>query len=130
MSATIRIFQVGDRFFSHVMNAYHDSVDLRDEYDETLLTFGADARVSNRDGRTGHFHVEYVEGQPCWVYYELPLQTRHVYGTDLHSAEVEVSRRYIADSAARLIEQDAAAGYSAAGQAIGALAFSAGSPAR
>lgn len=95
MSATIKIFQVGEKLFSHVMNAYHDSVDLRDDGNETLLTFGADARVSNQDGRKGNFYVEYLEGQPHWVYYEMPLQTRHVFGPDLHSAEVEVSRRFI-----------------------------------
>lgn len=95
MSATIKIFQVGDKSFSHVMNAYHDSVELRDDRNETLLTYGADARVTNQDGRMGCFHVEYLEGQPCWVYYEMPLQTRLVFGADLHTAEVEVSKRFL-----------------------------------
>ena len=95
MSATIKIFQVGDKSFSHVMNAYHDSVDLRDERNETLLTYGSDARVSNQNGRMGNFSVEYLDGQPCWVYYEMPMQTRHVFGTDLQTAEVEVSKRFI-----------------------------------
>lgn len=106
MSATIRIFQVGTRFFSHVMNAYHDSVDLRDDGNETLLTYGADATVSNRDGRKGSFYVEYLEGQARWVYYELPLQTRHVFGPDLHTAEVEVSKRFIGSFATVAAEQD------------------------
>jgi len=95
MSATIKIFQVGDKSFSHVMNAYHDSVDLRDERNETLLTYGSDARVSNQNGRMGNFSVEYLDGQPCWVYYEMPLLTRFVFGTDLQTAEVEVSKRFI-----------------------------------
>jgi len=111
MSATIKIFQVGNRSFSHVMNAYHDSVDLRDESNETLLTYGADARVSNHDGRKGSFYVEYLEGQPCWVYYEMPLQTRHVFGTDLQTAEVEVSKRFIGNSATDAANQDLAFGY-------------------
>jgi hypothetical protein len=111
MSATIKIFQVGDKSFSHVMNAYHDSVDLRDESNETLLTFGPDARVSNHDGRMGSFYVEYLEGQPCWVYYEMPMQTRHVFGTDLQTAEVEVSKRFIGNFTALVADQDAVFGY-------------------
>src|ERR1035437_5845178 len=95
MSATIKIFQVGEKIFTHVMNAYHDSVELRDESNETLLIYGADAKVTNQDGRMGNFHVEYLEGQPHWVYYEMPLQTRFVFGPDLHTAEVEVSKRFI-----------------------------------
>ena len=111
MSATIKIFQVGNRSFSHVMNAYHDSVDLRDESNETLLTYGPDARVSNHDGRKGSFYVEYLEGQPCWVYYEMPQQTRHVFGTDLQTAEVEVSKRFIGNSATNAANRDLAFGY-------------------
>lgn len=106
MPATIKIFQVGDKSFSHVMNAYHDSVDLRDESNETLLTFGSDARVTSPDGRMGNFSVEYLEGQPCWVYYEMPLQTRIVFGTDLHTAEVEVSKRFIGNFIPAIAEQD------------------------
>jgi hypothetical protein len=111
MSATIKIFQVGDKSFSHVMNAYHDSVDLRDESNETLLTYGSDARVTNQDGRMGSFHVEYVEGQPCWVYYELPLHTRFVFGTDLHAAELEISKRFIANFSTAVANQDFAFAY-------------------
>ncbi len=99
MSATIKIFQVGDKSFYHVMNASHDSVELRNEGDETLLVYGADARVSSRDGRMGNFYVEFLDGHPSWVYYEMPLQTRTVFGPDLATAEVEVSRRYIGRSA-------------------------------
>ena len=95
MSATIKIFHVGDKCFSHVMNSYHDSVELHDEADAVLLLYGADATVSNRDGRMGHFYVEYLNGQPRWVYYELPLLTRFVFGPDLLTAEVEVSKHYI-----------------------------------
>lgn len=105
MSATIKIFQVGEKIFSHVMNAYHDSVDLRDDGNETLLTYGADATVSNQDGRKGNFYVEYLEGQAHWVYYEMPLQTRHVFGPDLHTAEVEVSKRFIGNFGAVVAEQ-------------------------
>lgn len=100
MSATIKIFQVGEKSFFHVMNASHDSVELRNEGDETLLVYGADARVSNPDGRMGNFYVEFLGGQPSWVYYEMPLQTRTVFGPDLATAEVEVSKRYIGRSAA------------------------------
>jgi hypothetical protein len=106
MSATIKIFQVGDKSFSHVMNAYHDSVELRDEDNETLLTYGADARVTNHDGWMGNFCVEYLEGQPCWVYYEMPLQTRFVFGADLHTAEVEVSKRFIGNFATVVADRD------------------------
>jgi hypothetical protein len=95
MTATIKIFQVGEKSFRHVMNTRHDSVELRDENDEILLNYGADARVTNQDGRKGHFYVEYLDGQPRWVYYEIPLETRIVYGPDLPMAEVEVSKRYL-----------------------------------
>lgn len=111
MSATIKIFQVGEKYFSHVMNAYHDSVDLRDESNETLLTYGSDARVTSPDGRMGSFSVEYLEGQPCWVYYEMPLQTRLVFGTDLHTAEVEVSKRFIGSFATAAANQEFALAY-------------------
>jgi hypothetical protein len=111
MSATIKIFRVGDRSFSHVMNEYHDSVDLRDESNETLLTYGSDARVTNQDCRMGNFCVEYLEGQPCWVYYEMPLQTRFVFGTDLRTAEVEVSKRFIGNFALVVADQDCTFNY-------------------
>lgn len=104
MSATIKIFHVGQRCFSHVLNTRHDSVELHDEFHEVLLVYGADARVRDQRGRRGNFEAEYVDGQPHWVYYE-PCQgfdenapgesTRIVYGPDLPSAEVEVSKRYI-----------------------------------
>jgi hypothetical protein len=98
MSATIRIFCVDGRCFSHVRNTYHDSVELHDEDDEVLLVYGADARVSTRNGRLGSFYVEHFDGQPRWVYYEIretPQHTRIVFGPDLPAAELEVSRRYI-----------------------------------
>jgi hypothetical protein len=95
MSATIKVFQVGEKNFTHVMNVQHDSIELHDECDKILLVYGADARVSNQDGRMGDFYVEFFDGQPRWVFYEMPLQTRVVYGADLHTAEVEVSKRYI-----------------------------------
>ena len=98
MSATIKIFQVGKKQFSHVMNANHDSVDLRDDRNQTLLTYGANARVIRQNCHMGNFYVEFLEGQPCWVYYEMPLQTRNVLGPDLHTAEVEVSKRFIEHS--------------------------------
>jgi len=103
MSATIKIFQVGGKSFTHVMNAYHDSVELRDDVNETLLTYDADARVNNSRGRMGTFYIEYLEGQPCWVFYEMPWQTRFVFGTDLLAAEVEVSRRFIENSCGDII---------------------------
>ena len=104
MSATIKIFHVGQRCFSHVLNTHHDSVELHDEFNEILLVYGADARVRDQRGRMGNFEAEYVDGQPHWVYYEscerhdesAPCeQTRIVYGPDLPTAEVELSKRYI-----------------------------------
>ena len=95
MSATIKIFQVGDKSFSHVINASHDSVELRNESNEILLVYGSDARVTNQEQRMGNFYVEFLAGQPCWVYYEMPHQTRCVYGPDLITAEVDVSKRFI-----------------------------------
>ena len=104
MSATIKIFHVGQRCFSHVLNTRHDSVELHDEFNEILLVYGADARVRDQRGRMGNFEAEYVDGQPHWVYYEscerhderAPCeQTRIVYGPDLPTAEVELSKRFI-----------------------------------
>jgi hypothetical protein len=98
MSATIKVFRVGQKCFTHVMNTFDDSVELRDEDNEVLLIYRADAKVTNQQGRMGDFHVEYLDGQPRWVYYENALQTRIVLGPDLPTAEVEVSKRYIGQS--------------------------------
>ncbi len=95
MTATIKVFRVGAKSFRHVMNTRDDSVELHDENGVILLVYGPDAKVNNQDGHMGFFHPEYVDGQLRWVYYERALQTRIVLGPDLHSAEVEVSRRYI-----------------------------------
>ncbi|WP_301103285.1 hypothetical protein [Propionivibrio sp.] len=95
MSATIKVFQVGEKRFTHVMSSSHDSVELRNEVNETLLTYGADARVANREGPMGRFYIEYLAGRPCWVYYEMALQTRRVFGPNLIAAEVEVSKCFI-----------------------------------
>lgn len=95
MSATIKVFQIGEKRFTHVMNDNHDSVELRNEVNETLLTYGADARVANQQGPMGRFYVEYLAGRPCWVYYERTLQSRRVFGPNLIAAEVEVSKYFI-----------------------------------
>jgi len=95
MSATIKIFHVGDKCFRHVMSSYHDHVELRDEDDETLLTYSDNTKVFDQNGRLGNFNIEHVEGQLRWVYYDLQLDTRIVLGPDLPSAAVEISRRYI-----------------------------------
>lgn len=99
MTAIIKIFQVGEKSFKHVINTMSDSVELRNESDEILLSLSAEGRVTNQDGRMGNFYVEYFDGQPRWVYYEIPLQTRTVFGPDLPTAEVEVSKRFIGRSA-------------------------------
>lgn len=95
MSATIKVFYVGDKCFRHVMSSYHDQVELRDEYDETLLTYSDNTKVFDQNGRLGSFNIEHVEGQLHWVYYEVQMETGVILGPDLTSAEVEVSRRYI-----------------------------------
>lgn len=95
MSATLKVFHVGEKCFTHFMNTRDDSIELRDEGGEVLLTYDFDAKVSNREGRMGRFYFEQLDGQPRWVYYEMPQQTRIVMGPDLFTAEVEVSRRYL-----------------------------------
>lgn len=77
------------------MNSGHDSVELRDQDNEILLTYGANAKVTNRNCQLGKFIVEYIDGQPRWVYYENRHELRTVFGPDRHTAEVEVSRRFI-----------------------------------
>jgi len=95
MSATIKVFYVGDKCFRHVMSSYHDQVELRDEDDETLLTYSDNTKVFDQNGRRGSFNIEHLEGQLHWVYYEMQVDTRIVLGPDLPSAELEISRRYI-----------------------------------
>lgn len=99
MSATIKVFQVGERHYRHVLDSMHDCVELRDEDNETLLVYGANDKVRNTAGRLGRFLVEFLDGRPRWVYYEMPNETRIVLGPDRHCAEVEVSKRYIGRSA-------------------------------
>ena len=95
MSATIKVFYVGDRCFRHVMSSYHDQVELRYEDDETLLTYSDNARVFDRHGRLGSLEMEHVEEGLRWVYYDLQVAAGIVPGPDLPSAAVEVSKRYL-----------------------------------
>jgi len=95
MSATIKVFYVGDKCFKHVMSSYHDSVELRDEEDKILLTYCDDTKVFDRRGRLGNFNIDYLNGQPCWFYCEAPMEACIALGPDLPSAEVEISKRYI-----------------------------------
>ena len=95
MSATIKIFHVGDKCFKHVMSSELDRVELRDENDNTLLTYSADAKVFDRNGRLGLMSIEFLHGRPCWVFCETPLQSCISLGPDLPSAAVEVSKRYL-----------------------------------
>jgi len=100
MSATIKVFYVGDKCFKHVMSSYHDSVELRDEEDKTLLTYNDNAKVFDQRGRLGNFNIDYLNGHPCWVYCEALLEACIALGPDLPSAEVEISKRYIRQMAA------------------------------
>ncbi len=95
MTVTIKVFHVGEKCFKHVKNTNQGSVELRDEGDAILLTYGSDAKVSNPDGPMGSFHVEFLDGQPRWVFYEKQCDTRIVLGPDRTTAEVEVSKRYL-----------------------------------
>lgn len=95
MSATIKVFHVGDKCFRHVMSSYHDHVELRDENDETLLTYSDNSKVFDQHGRLGSLSIEYVDGYPRWVYCETRTNIYIILSPDRDSAEVEVSRRYI-----------------------------------
>ena len=95
MSATIRVFQVDGKCYKHVMNTANDAVELHDENDAILLVFGADAKVRNMAGRMGDIHVETIDGSLHWVYYDIPHQACLVLSPDRHTAEVEISRRYL-----------------------------------
>ena len=97
MSATIKVFQVGNKSYKHVMNAYHDAVELLGEEDEVLLVYGADAKVTSGNERMGDFYIEFLEGQPKWVFYDAAHQSRTILSPDRHAAEVEVSKRYLAE---------------------------------
>jgi len=99
MSAIIRIFQVGEKRFSHVMNTRDDSIELRDEGGEVLLRYDESAHVSDHNGLMGHLFFERHEDRMRWAYYEIEHQTVTSLSADLPSAEVEVSRLYIDRSA-------------------------------
>ena len=98
MSATIKVFYVGEKCFKHVMSSDHDCVELRDEADKTILTYSEDAKVFDHSGRLGHFNFDFLGGQPHWVYCEMPSETCITLGPDLPTAKVEISRRYINQS--------------------------------
>ena len=95
MSATIKVFNIGGKCFRHVMSSDHDRVELRDEDDKTLLTYSEDSKVFDQSGRLGNFNIDFLDGRPCWVYCEMPLDTCIVLSPDLPTAKVEVSKRYI-----------------------------------
>ena len=95
MSATIKVFNIGGKCFRHVMSSDHDRVELRDEDDKTLLTYSEDSKVFDQSGRLGNFNLDFLDGQPRWVYCEMPLDTCIVLSPDLPTAKVEVSKRYI-----------------------------------
>ena len=97
MSATIKVFQVGNKSYKHVMNEYHDAVELLGEENEVLLVYGADAKVTDREGRMGDFYIEVLDGQLKWVFYDTTHQSRLILSPDRHAAEVEVSKRYLAE---------------------------------
>ena len=95
MSATIKVFYVEDKQFRHVMSSYHDHVELRNENDEILLTYLDNSKVFDRHGRLGSLSIDYVDGNPHWVYSETQKDVYVILSPDRDSAEVEVSRRYI-----------------------------------
>ena len=95
MSAPIKVFRVGDKWFKHVMRSDLDRIELRDEEDNTLLTYSADAKVYDKNGRLGHMSLQYLDGQPRWTFCETALQACIPLAVDLPSAAVEVSKRYL-----------------------------------
>lgn len=100
MSATIKVFAVGDKCFRHVMSADHDSVELRDEDDRTLLTYSGDAKVFDQSGRLGSLEIEFLDGRPRWLFCEKPTESCIGLGPDLPTAKVEISKRYIRERTA------------------------------
>ena len=107
MSATIKVFYVGTKCFRHVLNNHHDSVELRDEDDHTLLTFSEDAKVFDQNGRLGYFDIDFLEGRPRWIFFEMPAENCIALGPDLPTAKVEVSKRYISQLNSASAEQHA-----------------------
>ena len=95
MSATIKVFYVGDKCFRHVMSSNHGLVELRDADDKTILTYSEDAKVFDQSGRLGNFNIDYLDGLPRWIFCESPLDICIALGPDLPTAKVEVSKRYI-----------------------------------
>ena len=95
MSATIKVFYVGEKCFKHVMSSNHDLIELRDEDDKTILTYSEDSKVFDQSGPRGSFIIDYFEGRPRWIFCEMPAENCIALGPDLPTAKVEVSKRYI-----------------------------------
>ena len=95
MSVTIRIFQVEEKCFKHVMSSYHDKVELRDEDDKALLTYSNDAKVFDQNGHLGNFSIDFIDGRPRCVYYAKGEETCTDLGPDMLTATVEFSKRYL-----------------------------------
>ena len=53
-----------------------------------------ESRLPHSDRRVGNFDFEYLDGQPRWFYYEMPIEAPVAYGLDLSVPKVDVSKRH------------------------------------
>ena len=94
MSATIKIFNIGNRCFRHVMDPGRDQVELRDEDNRVLLVFRERTKVFDRERRIGDFAADFGQGAPHWFFYATNAEAPLDFGPDLATARVEMSRMY------------------------------------
>ena len=95
MSAIVKIFQVENKWYKHVMSSYHDRVDLLDEDNKTLLTYRDNEKVFDQNGCVGNLAVDFIDGMPHWAYYATDGEIIPDLGPDMLAAAAALSKRYI-----------------------------------
>jgi len=92
----VRSFRFGEAFFHHINFPSADSIELCDEYGETVLSFDSGTVIRDGNGVVGQVSLETIDGAERWVLYENPLRTRTILNSpQLIDAEVEISKRYL-----------------------------------
>ena len=99
MSATIKVFNVGNKCFRHVMDPARDQIELRDEDNLVLLIFRERTKVFDRERRIGDFMADFRAGAPHWFFCTTGEDAPLDLGPDLATAKVEMSRRYCREHA-------------------------------
>lgn len=97
MAPIIRYIESNGRRFKYVHFESTQTGGLHDEEETLLLCFSEfpdSTIVSTAEGRAGNLRIENINGADHWVYYERPLQTRVIYGTNKVEAQIGVAMRF------------------------------------